>query len=74
MLMSVTRGEGHQEESMSDEMVLLRVMAGAWEGWRWMHFEEFLQQLDLASWRDDEMLVGMVLPPPGRRPAPDEQP
>lgn len=51
---------------MSNDMVLLRVMAGAWEGWKWMHFEEFLQQLDLAAWRNDEVLVGMVLPPPAR--------
>lgn len=54
---------------MSNEMVLLRVIVGAWEGWKWMHFEEFLQQLDLASWRHDEILVGMVLPPPHRRSA-----
>jgi hypothetical protein len=59
---------------MGNETVLLRVVAGAWEGWKWMHFEEFLQRLDLASWRDDEILVGMVLPPPGRRRAPHTLP
>lgn len=44
------------------EMILVRVVADAKEGWRWMSFEEFRERIDLASWREDQELVGMVLP------------
>jgi hypothetical protein len=47
---------------MGDEMVLLRVTDDAQEGWNWMPLEEFLEWLSLASWKDGQELVGMVLP------------
>jgi hypothetical protein len=47
---------------MGGEMVLLRVVDDAQEGWNWMPLEEFLERLNLASWRDGQELVGMVLP------------
>ncbi|HEX3844827.1 MAG TPA: hypothetical protein VHV80_10720 [Steroidobacteraceae bacterium] len=47
---------------MSGEMVLLRVVDEAREGWKWMPFEEFLERINLASWQDGQELVGMVLP------------
>lgn len=47
---------------MGDEMVLLRVVDETQEGWKWMPFEEFLERINLASWRDGQELVGMVLP------------
>jgi hypothetical protein len=50
------------ETSMGDEMVLLRVVDETQEGWKWMPFEEFLERINLASWRDGQELVGMVLP------------
>jgi hypothetical protein len=45
------------------EMVLLRVVDEAQEGWKCMPFEEFLQRINLASWKDGQELVGMILPP-----------
>jgi hypothetical protein len=50
------------ESSVSDEMVLLRVVDDTREGWKWMPFDEFLERINLASWQDDQELVGMVLP------------
>lgn len=47
---------------MGGEMVLLRVVDEAREGWNWMPFEEFLERINLASWKDGQELVGMVLP------------
>jgi hypothetical protein len=47
---------------MGGEMVLLRVVDEAREGWNWMPFEEFLERVDLALWKDGQELVGMVLP------------
>lgn len=47
---------------MGSEMVLLRVVDDAQEGWKWMPFEEFLERIDLDSWKDGQELVGMVLP------------
>ena len=44
------------------EMVLLRVVDEAQEGWKCMPFEEFLKRIDLASWKDGQALVGMILP------------
>lgn len=49
---------------MGGEMVLLRVVDEAQEGWKWMRLEEFLERVDLASWKDGQELVGMVLPHP----------
>ncbi|HEX3842942.1 MAG TPA: hypothetical protein VHV80_01165 [Steroidobacteraceae bacterium] len=51
---------------MGGEMVLLRVVDDAWEGWKWMPFEEFLERINLASWKDGQELVGMVLPQGGQ--------
>ena len=48
---------------MSGETVLLRVVDGTREGWRWMPFDEFLQQISIESWNSQQALVGMVLPP-----------
>lgn len=50
------------ETAMGGEMVLLRMVDDAREGWRWMPFEEFLERINLASWKDGQELVGMVLP------------
>ncbi len=56
---------------MSGETVLLRVVDGTLEGWKWMPFEEFLQQISIETWNEQQALVGMVLPParPATRPA-----
>lgn len=51
---------------MGGEMVLLRVVDDAQEGWKWMPFEEFLERIDLGSWKDGQELVGMVLPQAGQ--------
>jgi hypothetical protein len=48
---------------MGSEMVLLRVVDEAQEGWKCMPFEEFLQRINLASWKHEQELVGMILPP-----------
>jgi hypothetical protein len=48
---------------MGGEMVLLRVVDDAQEGWKCMPFEEFLERVNLASWKHGQELVGMVLPP-----------
>jgi len=47
---------------MGGEMILVRVVSDAQEGWNWMPLEEFLERVNLASWRDGQELVGMVLP------------
>lgn len=47
---------------MGGEMVLLRVVDDAQEGWKWMPLEEFLERINLDSWKDGQELVGMVLP------------
>jgi hypothetical protein len=47
---------------MGGEMVLLRVVDETREGWNWMPFEEFLERVNLALWKDGQELVGMVLP------------
>ena len=48
---------------MKGETVLLRVVDGAWEGWKWMKFDEFLRQVSIETWNQRHALVGMVLPP-----------
>jgi len=55
-------GRRTSEISMGGEMVLLRVVDEAQEGWKCMPFEEFLERIDLASWKDGQELVGMILP------------
>jgi hypothetical protein len=52
-----------QETHMNGETVLLRVVDGPWEGWRWMPFDEFLQRVSIDAWNEGQALVGMVLPP-----------
>ncbi|MDE2447576.1 MAG: hypothetical protein KGO22_01300 [Gammaproteobacteria bacterium] len=47
---------------MGDEMVLLRVVDDTREGWNWMPFNEFLERVNLESWKHGQELVGMVLP------------
>lgn len=47
---------------MPGEMVLLRVIDDAQEGWKCMPFVEFLERVDLHSWKEGQELVGMVLP------------
>ncbi|HEX3844854.1 MAG TPA: hypothetical protein VHV80_10860 [Steroidobacteraceae bacterium] len=42
--------------------VLLRVVDDAQVGWKCMPFQEFLERIDLASWKDEQQLVGMILP------------
>ena len=51
---------------MGDEMVLLRVVDDAQEGWKCMPLEEFLERVNLESWKDGQELVGMVLPEAGQ--------
>ena len=48
---------------MRGDMVLLRVVDDSREGWKWMPFDEFLERIDLSSWKDGQELVGVVLPP-----------
>jgi len=48
---------------MVGEMILLRVVDGVREGWNCMPLEEFLERVNLNSWRDGQELVGVVLPP-----------
>lgn len=52
---------------MDGEMILLRVVDDALEGWNCMPFEEFLERINLSSWKDGQELVGVVLPPPNRQ-------
>lgn len=47
---------------MGGEMVLLRVVDDAQEGWKFMPFGEFLERINLDSWKSGQELVGMVLP------------
>lgn len=47
---------------MGGEMVLLRVVDDAREGWNCMPFAEFLERINLESWKRGQDLVGMVLP------------
>ena len=67
-LRSMCRGVERRETSMDVEMVLLRVVDDAQEGWNCMPFAEFLERVNLASWTRGQELVGMVLPqgPQGR--------
>jgi hypothetical protein len=59
-----SEGNGAQKEAqMSGETVLLRVVEGTQEAWRWMPFDEFLQQISIEAWNRQQALVGMVLPP-----------
>lgn len=51
---------------MKGETVLLRVVDGTWEGWKWMELGEFLQQISIKAWDKRHALVGMVLPPARR--------
>ena len=47
---------------MNGETVLLRVVDGAWEGWKLMALDEFLQRVSIETWNQQQALVGMVLP------------
>jgi hypothetical protein len=47
---------------MNGETVLLRVVDGAFEGWKLMGFDEFLRQISIEAWNQRHALVGMVLP------------
>jgi hypothetical protein len=47
---------------MSGDTVLLRVVDGTQEGWKWMAFDEFLRQVSIEAWNARQALVGMVLP------------
>jgi hypothetical protein len=51
---------------MNGKTVLLRVVDGPVEGWKWMQLSEFLQQVSIESWNAQHALVGMVLPPARR--------
>lgn len=44
------------------KQVLLRVEDEAQVGWKCMPLQEFLASIDLASWKDGQQLVGMILP------------
>ena len=54
------------ETQMNGETVLLRVVDGAWEGWKWMSFDDFLRQISIETWDVQQALVGMVLSPARR--------
>jgi hypothetical protein len=47
---------------MGGEMILLRVIDDAREGWNFMPLEEFLERINLGSWKDGQELVGVILP------------
>jgi hypothetical protein len=51
---------------MNGATVLLKAVDGSWEGWKWMPFDEFLQQISIEAWNSRQSLVGMVLPPARR--------
>ena len=51
-----------EEAHMSGDTVLLRVVDGTQEGWRWMAFDEFLRLVSIEAWNAQQALVGMVLP------------
>lgn len=51
---------------MSGETVLLRVVDGSWESWKWMALDEFLRQISIEAWSSQQALVGMVLAPARR--------
>jgi len=51
---------------MNGQTVLLRVVDGPREGWQWMALDEFLRLISLDEWNDEQLLVGMVLPPARR--------
>ncbi|MGH8320105.1 MAG: hypothetical protein ACREUL_19405 [Steroidobacteraceae bacterium] len=61
-LESAWRDVKRRETSMGGEMVLLRVVDDAQEGWNCMPLQEFLERIDLASWKSGQQLVGMVVP------------
>ena len=48
---------------MGGEMILLRMVDEAREGWNCMPFAEFLERVNLDSWKDGQELVGVILPP-----------
>lgn len=48
---------------MGTERILLRVVDNTREGWNCMLLEEFLERIDLNLWKEDQELVGVVLPP-----------
>lgn len=48
---------------MDGDMILLRVIDEAREGWNWMRLSEFLERIDLTSLKNGQKLVGVVLPP-----------
>jgi hypothetical protein len=52
-----------QDTDMKGATVLLRVVDGTQEGWKWMAFDEFLRQISIETWSGHQALVGMVLPP-----------
>jgi hypothetical protein len=47
---------------MGSEMILLRVVDDAREGWNCMPFDEFLARVNLNGWKEGQELVGVVLP------------
>jgi hypothetical protein len=48
---------------MNGKTVLLKLVDGGREGWKWMAFDEFLSQISIEDWNAQQALVGMVLPP-----------
>lgn len=44
-------------------MILLRATDDSREGWSCMPFDEFLERVNLNSWKVGQQLVGVVLPP-----------
>lgn len=49
-------------DSMSQQMILLRVEDGTREGWQCMALQEFLEKISLDAWKVEQVLVGMGLP------------
>lgn len=53
---------------MDAEMILLQLIDDTREGWSFMPFDEFLERVNLNSWKDGQQLVGVVLPPTQQKP------
>jgi hypothetical protein len=47
---------------MRREMVLLKAVEGAREGWLVMERDEFLEQVNLEAWDTGQELIGVMLP------------
>jgi hypothetical protein len=56
------RPKGPQAPHRQGDLVLLKAVVGSREGWGVMTLEDFLEKLDLEVWRDNETVIGTILP------------